>query len=169
MEDQQEEERLLQQESEHKQHSNDILGRDRKDSFSLYEEMMNRESNFNTWRNNLNLDPWAVFEDFFFRESSFGDELRGNEQFYSAENSYGHQRYYQSDPSQKPPRVSEKTIYRGFDPSFGAKVYTVLRREDYIHDVRNSNGKYFYQIIGQDFISGKTIKLMHVDSLNTLF
>jgi hypothetical protein len=152
MEDEYEEERLL---SLQNQQDNERVY---DSSFSLYETMRNGASDFNAWKDNLNLDPWAVFEDFFFQESTMGEEPQGNEDCYSGDKAYGHQRYHeaQSRQAEPPPRVSEQTIYRGFDPQFGAKVYTVMRREDYIRDERDSNGKYLYRVFGQDFISGKT-------------
>ena len=163
MEDEYEEERLLlQQQHNREEQTRDVLHGNQQsysgfDSFSLYEAMRSGASNFNTWKDNLNLDPWAVFEDFFFQESNLRNEPTGTEEFRSSEQPYGHQRYQHSQSRQHvhPPRVSEQTMYRGFDPGYGANVYTVLRREDYIHDARNSDGKYFYQILGQDFVSGK--------------
>eukprot|EP00804_Cyclotella_cryptica_P007907 CCRYP_019661-RB/>CCRYP_019661-RB protein AED:0.02 eAED:0.02 QI:191/1/0.8/1/0.5/0.4/5/1641/861 len=175
MEDEYEEERLLlleqQQVSERDRQRQDMLhGRQNSaysayDSFPLYETIRNGASSFNSWKDNLNLDPWAVFEDFFFQESSFYEEpdvsgmRHDNQKIYSGEKSETQQRYYQtpSSRSQFPSRVSETTVYRGFDPVFGAKVYTVLRREDYIHDIRESDRKFFYQILGQDFISGTQV------------
>jgi hypothetical protein len=158
MEDEYEEERLLQQQQE-KERKAGGQAFSEYDSFPIYETLRNGASSFNAWKDNLNLDPWAVFEDFFFQESKMANEPDGSgtgsdhDKFYSGDQSYGHHRYYQSQSRQTPPRVSEKTVYRGFD-QFGAKVYTVLRREDYIHEKR-ADGKYFYQILGQDFISGK--------------
>ena len=162
MEDEYEEERLslLQQQQQKVNHDNqrNNMLNEKLDPFSLYETMRNGASNINTWKNSLNLDPWAVFEEFFFQESATVDEAPlGNEEYHSGNHQYGYQRYQQSQWKQmQPPRVSERTIHRGFDHSYGAHVFTVLRREDYIHDERDSDGKYFYQILGQDFISGET-------------
>lgn len=177
MEEEYEEERLIlleQQQRNERERQRQDLSHGRKntaysayDSFPLYETIRNGASSFNSWRDNLNLDPWAVFEEFFFQESSFYEEPADstmrldNQKIYPGEKSYVHQRYHQtpSSRSQVPPRVSETTVYRGFDPALGAKVYTVLRREDYIHDIRDIDGKYFYQILGQDFIAGNIMKV----------
>ncbi|KAL7527940.1 hypothetical protein ACHAXR_004529 [Thalassiosira sp. AJA248-18] len=142
------------------------------DSSSLYDKIRNGASNFQDWKSTLNLDPWAVFEDFFFQDSAMGNaNINPNTEEYRYHqaqnpNSYNHQsnegREHHSRPSpsnptqQMPPRVSETTIFRGYDPSFGADVYTVLRREEFIHDV-NDNGEYYYRILGQDFISGTRV------------
>lgn len=177
MEDEYEEERMLLSQ----QQNNDLGRRSRgttqgtqpsysgTDSFSLYEAMKSGASNFNSWKDYLNLDPWAVFEDFFFQESTVRNDQGSNQEFYSSEQAYGNKRYHQSQTTQmKPPRVSEQTIYRGFDPSYGANIYTVLRREDYIHDERDSDGKYFYQILGQDFISGEMFNMSELTSSGSL-
>lgn len=108
-----------------------------------------RASDLHAWKDYLNnIDPWRVFEDFFFRESTLGDSNAYHnrdsttDQFnYKARNppnkNYGHN---------QAPNVSETTVHRGFDPYMGADVYTVYRREDY------QNGS--YKVIGQDFVSG---------------
>ena len=130
---------------------------------NLYDKIRNGASNFQDWKSSLNLDPFAIFEDFFFQESTMGDannmdSTDGEYRYDKAQNPFGNQQQSTSNQEQSklPPHVSESTMYRGFDPSFGADVYTVLRREEFIHDV-NENGEYFYQILGQDFISGKRV------------
>ena len=161
MEDEYEEERLSllqeQQTVNQDRHDHNLLN-EKLDSFSFYNTMRNGASNINNWKNSLNLDPWAVFEEFFFQESTIGDEPPGNnDEYRSGNHQYGYQRYRQSQWRQlQTPRVSERTIHRGFDHGYGANVFTVLRREDYIHDDRDGDGKYYYQILGQDFISGET-------------
>ena len=154
MEDEYEDERLrlIQQQHGLRDGENAYAGHN---SFSLYEAMRNGASNFNAWKDDLNLDPWSVFEDFFFQESFSGEEPLTSEEFYTSDWHYGYQKHHEPESRQRrPPRVSEQTIYRGFDPGYGAKMYTVLRREDYILDERHNDGQYFYQILGQDFVEG---------------
>lgn len=136
------------------------------DASSLYEKIRNGASNFNTWKDNI--DPWAVFEDFFFQD--YTAQMGGGSSSYSnTEEYYSYQQHSQhpnqnNDRSQShhhhnmiPPRISETTIHRGYDPRFGAEVYTVLRREDYIHNDTNDRGQYYYQMYGQDFVSGERL------------
>eukprot|EP00956_Cyclotella_meneghiniana_P017330 scaffold28121_cov75-Cyclotella_meneghiniana.AAC.5 len=152
MEDEYEEERLRSIQQHQRDREKSYAGHN---SFSLYETMRNGASNFNAWKDDLNLDPWSVFEDFFFQESSLGEEPQSTEEFNT---SYQYQKHQQPESRQRqPPRVSEQTIYKGFDHFYGSKVYTVLRREDYILDERDNDGQYFYQILGQDFIEGTQI------------
>ena len=130
------------------------------DEFSLYEKIRNGAANFATWKETLNLDPWTLFEEFFFENSTMNDaEFDPSTEDYRRPNSYEstyHHRSPSPGHSQMPPRVSETTIHRGYDPSFGTDVFTVLRREEHIHDV-NDNGEYYYRILGQDFISGTRV------------
>lgn len=199
MEEEWEEERLLmleerqqrerqqqqQQQYERQQGYNDNGGYGGDDSWSLYDRIKNGASNFHSWKDTLNLDPWAVFEDFFFQESTMGGVNSGRENVASSAgnkphtDNYGYDSdspsstpsqhynantnaYYNSQnqpPRQKrhsSPRISETTLYRGYDPKFGAKVYTVLRREDFIHET-TINGEFYYQILGQDFIAGTQV------------
>lgn len=138
------------------------------DASSLYEKIRNGASNFNTWKDNI--DPWAVFEDFFFQD--YTAQMGGGSSSYSnTEEYYSYQQHSQhpnqnNDRSQShhhhhhnmiPPRISETTIHRGYDPRFGAEVYTVLRREEYIHNDTNDRGQYYYQMYGQDFVSGERL------------
>jgi hypothetical protein len=132
---------------------------DKGDDFSLYDTIRNGASNFHAWKDRLNLDPWAVFEEFFFQDSNADDNSFHHQEKAQYPNSYEGNPHRPSPPADHAriqPRVSETTVYRGYDPNFGADLYTVLRREDYI---RNSNydGEYYYQILGQDFISGTRV------------
>lgn len=141
---------------------------DKEDDFSLYDKIRNGASNFHAWKDTLNLDPWAVFEDFFFQDSTAEDDRHHHQEDARYPNSYNDASYYESNPSQpnRPPppaghariqpRVSETTVYRGYDYNFGADLYTVLRREEYIQN-SNYDGKYYYKILGQDFISGTRV------------
>ena len=140
---------------------------------TLYERIRNGATNFHTWKDTL--DPWAVFEDFFFQDpiimsnngANTGHQQQSSPQGSNTYQSYYDGRYQQQQPSEShryhhthtsmPPRVSETTIHRGYDPTFGADIYTVLRREEYIHDDMNNKGQYYYQILGQDFVSGTRV------------
>lgn len=130
---------------------------------TLYERIRNGASNFHTWKDTL--DPWAVFEDFFFQDpiimgSNDGDGANDAKYTgYQQQGRYQQQQYQQRPSESLTPRVSETTIHRGYDPAFGADIYTVLRREEYIHDDDDMNKKkqYYYQILGQDFVSGTRI------------
>ena len=126
------------------------------DDFSLYDTIKNGASNLHAWKDTLNLDPWKVFEEFFFQESTmFGDNINSN----SNSNAYNAGNFESSNSQQQRwalPRVSETTIHRGYDARFGTDLYTVLRREEYSYDV-NHNGEYYYQVLGQDFIAGTRV------------
>ncbi len=140
--------------------------------WSLYDKIKNGASNFHAWKNSLNLDPWAVFDEFFFEESTTGSEggrwnnVASPEEYGFADGFYDgshvtemNSNFRDRDPKQRNhsfPRVSETTVYRGYDLHFNAKSYTVLRREEYINEP-NSNGEFFYRILGQDFIGGTQI------------
>eukprot|EP00584_Thalassiosira_punctigera_P010564 CAMPEP_0172534760 /NCGR_PEP_ID=MMETSP1067-20121228/7015_1 /TAXON_ID=265564 ORGANISM="Thalassiosira punctigera, Strain Tpunct2005C2" /NCGR_SAMPLE_ID=MMETSP1067 /ASSEMBLY_ACC=CAM_ASM_000444 /LENGTH=772 /DNA_ID=CAMNT_0013319589 /DNA_START=80 /DNA_END=2398 /DNA_ORIENTATION=+ len=165
MEEEYEEERLLWEEDQRErkrmqqfeegQRYNNMVG----DDSSLYEKIRNGASNFHAWKDTLNLDPWAVFEDFFFQDSTMSDDeidpYAENHRYHQSQHEFEGKRRHRppASPNKMAPYILETTIYRGYDPSFGADVYTVLRREEYFHDM-NDNGEHFYQILGQDFISG---------------
>ena len=134
------------------------------DDFSVYDTIKNGASNLHAWKDTLNhLDPWKVFEDFFFQESTmFGDNY-ANSNSNSYANNYkfsDHSHFDDSSLPQQhrwaPPRVSETTVHQGYDERFGADLFTVLRREEYTFDV-NHIGEYYYRILGQDFISGTRV------------
>ena len=126
----------------------------------FYERVRHGASNFNAWKSNL--DPWAVFEEFFFQDDeSIVDNDYGYQESSKSYTSYYHdersrsssQQYYNTPTSNDrspQPHVHETTIYQGYDPDFGADRYTVFRREEYI------DGNYF-RIVGQDFISGRQV------------
>lgn len=181
LEDEWEEERLLMEEEKrekekyqrhHSQYERRQQSFNNNVEWSLYDKIKNGASNFHSWKDSLNLDPWAVFDEFFFQESTTGpgtgrwknvaspDEYGYVDGFYDG--SYSNEMNYNfrdRDPNQRyrsSPRVSETTLYRGYDTHFKAKTYTVLRREEYIHEP-NSNGEFFYRIFGQDFIGGTQI------------
>jgi len=132
---------------------------------TLYDKMRTTASTFNTWKESI--DPWTVFEDFFFQDSRSNSEdyyqsqyaYSNNYQSYDQQSRQHQQQHTHSERyDDNIPSVSEQTIYQGFDPSYQADVYTVLRREDYINNNdMNTNGKYFYRIFAQDFISGTQI------------
>ena len=132
------------------------------DDYSLYDTIKNGASNLHAWKDTLNLDPWKVFEDFFFQESTmFGDNSNVNSDPYYADGSrYNQNSHYESSTAQQHrwalPRISETTIHRGYDARFSADLFTVLRREEYMYDV-NHNGEYYFQVLGQDFISGTRV------------
>lgn len=148
----QRQQRRQQQQYRERQHGMGTSG----DDFSLYNTIKNGASNLHAWKDTLNLDPWKVFEDFFFQESTmFGDNINSN----SNSNSYYADNFESSNSQQQrwaPPRVSETTIHRGYDVRFGADLYTVLRKEEYSYDV-NHNGEYYYQVLAQDFIAGTRV------------
>ena len=136
LEEDYEQERLLYEEEKKLLEREERRQRDEED---LYDALRNGATNLKKSLNSV--DPWDVFDQFFFR----GDESedRANE-----------------TPGHPPPagsrgrtRISETTIDRGYDPSFGSNVYTVLRREEFIDD-RNHNGEIYYRVLGQDFVSG---------------
>ena len=116
--------------------------RRQQDEEDLYASLRNGATNLKKSLNSV--DPWDVFDQFFFR----GDESKGTG---DASESRGHR---PPAGSRDRTRVSETTIDRGYDPSFGSNIYTVLRREEHIDD-RNHNGETYYQVLGQDFVSGK--------------
>ena len=133
-----EQERLLYEEEKK------LLEKERRqqDEEDLYASLRNGATNLKKSLNSV--DPWDVFDQFFFR----GDESKGTG---DASESRGHR---PPAGSRDRTRVSETTIDRGYDPSFGSNIYTVLRREEHIDD-RNHNGETYYQVLGQDFVSGK--------------
>jgi len=164
-EEEEEEERLFQKEAElmrereqrrqqQTQNSND-WGYDSSSS-SFYDKMRDKASNLQAWKESLNsIDPWRVFEDFFFQESSTEGDSSDSSAYHdsssSTTNQY-HQEAQQKNPpnngyrNSQAPHVSETTVHRGYDPYMDADVYTVYRREDY------QNGD--YRVIGQDFVQG---------------
>ena len=120
------------------------------DSSSFYDKMRDRASNLHAWKESLNnIDPWRVFEDFFFQESATVDDSNAhhgsstaNQYYQQAQNDAPNNNYRNSQA----PHVSETTVHRGYDPYKDADLYTVYRREDY------QNGE--YRVIGQDFVQG---------------
>ena len=138
------------------------------DYFSLYDKIKNGASNFRAWKDSLNLDPWAVFEDFFFQDSIVEDDAYNHREGAQYSNSYSdapfhhsnaprpHRQPPPSDQARTQPRVSETTLFRGYDSNFGADLYTVLRREEYIRN-SNADGECYYRVLGQDFISGTRV------------
>jgi len=161
-EDEEEEERLFrQQEAEikerdqrrqkqqyqHRQNQNNDWG---DDSSSFYDKMRDKANNLHAWKESFsNIDPWRVFEDFFFQEATMGD----SNAYHDSSNTVNQYRESQKNPpnnnyrnSQQAPHVSETTVHRGYDPYVDADVYTVYRREDY------ENGE--YRVLGQDFVKG---------------
>jgi len=109
----------------------------------------------NAWK----VDPWSVFEDFFFQDSTANDYAYSNNYQYDHQQQHRQQQHRHSARyDDNIPSVSEQTIYQGYDPQFGADVYTVLRREEYTNNNdMHINGKYFYRIFAQDFISGTEV------------
>ncbi len=136
------------------------------DDFSVYDTIKNGASNLHAWKDALNyLDPWKVFEEFFFQESTmFGDNnanANSNSNAFANNYKFSHHSHFDGSSLPQhhrwaPPKVSETTIHRGYDERFGADLFTVLRREEYSYDV-NHIGEYYYQILGQDFISGTQV------------
>ena len=125
-------------------------------SDTIYDKMRTSASTFSTWKESI--DPWAVFEDFFFQDSTANDYTYSNN--YQAYNQQSRQQQHTHSARYDDhiPSVSEQTIYQGYDPGYGADVYTVLRREEYTNNNdMNTNGKYFFRIFAQDFISGNQI------------
>ena len=121
---------------------------------SFYDRVRHGASNFNAWKSNL--DPWAVFEEFFFQDESIVVDDYGYQESKSY-TSYHHDERRSSQQYNTPtshdrsqPHVHETTIYQGYDPDFGADRYTVFRREEYID--RN-----YFRILGQDFIAGRQL------------
>jgi len=115
---------------------------------TLYDKMRTTASTFNTWKESI--DPWSVFEDFFFQDSTAND--------YAYSNNYQHDHQNRQQRYDNIPSVSEQTIYQGYDPQFGADIYTVLRREEYTNNNdMNTNGKYFFRILAQDFASSTQV------------
>eukprot|EP00986_Skeletonema_menzelii_P002015 scaffold555_cov158-Skeletonema_menzelii.AAC.12 len=122
-------------------------------SSSFYDKMRDKASNLNAWKESLNsIDPWRVFEDFFFQDSPAayhdGSSSSTTNQYYQEahqKNPPNNDNHYRQHHSQAP-HVSETTVHRGYDPYMDADVYTVYRREDY------QNGD--YKVIGQDFVQG---------------
>ena len=117
--------------------------------------MRTTASTFNTWKESI--DPWTVFEDFFFQDSTANDYTYSNNYQYdhqSRQQQHTHSARYDDNI----PSVSEQTIYQGYDPQFGGDIYTVLRREEYTNNNdMHINGKYFFRIFAQDFISGTEV------------
>ncbi|KAL3807690.1 hypothetical protein ACHAXA_007336 [Cyclostephanos tholiformis] len=140
------------------------------DDVSLYDKIRNGASNFHAWKDTLNLDPWAIFEDFFFRSpvAAEDDAYNGREEERYSNSHTADATFYQSNTPQTPrpppptgqtrtqPRISETTLYRGYEPTFGAELYTVLRREEYIRN-SNADGEFYYRTLGQDFIFGTRV------------
>ncbi|KAL7535372.1 hypothetical protein ACHAWF_005150 [Thalassiosira exigua] len=126
------------------------------DGSSLYEKIRNGASHLQAWKDTLDLDPWAVFEDFFFQDSTSDDAENNNVQNHARNPNSDHYQSNYEGRHKQVPRVFETTIYRGFDPGFGADVYTVLRREEHISD-ESGDGECYYRIFGQDFISGTRV------------
>ena len=158
MEDEEEKDRLYLQEAERirTQQQRDQKQHDKQqsqyhggyDSPSLYNKMRDKASSLHESLNNI--DPWKVFEDFFFQESSIDESNAYNDssrtttqQQQEAEKEQPNRNSYQNNQE---PHVSETTVHRGYDPYIDADVYTVFRREDY------TNGE--YRVIGQDFAQG---------------
>ncbi|KAK1746321.1 hypothetical protein QTG54_002928 [Skeletonema marinoi] len=144
-----EEERLFQKEAEQMrereqrrqkqtQYSND-WGYDSSSS-SFYDKMRDKASNLQAWKESLNsIDPWRVFEDFFFQEPSTGGDSSAYHDSSSTTNQY-HQEAQQKNPpnngyrNSQAPHVSETTVHRGYDPYMDADVYTVIG-QDFVQGV----------------------------------
>ena len=142
------------QKNQYGQQNRNDWGYDEPSSSSFYDKMKDKASNLNAWKESLNnIDPWRVFEDFFFQESPAAYHHDSSSSS-STSNQYYHQQAHEKNPPNSnyyrqhshALHVSETTVHRGYDPYMDTDVYTVYRREDY------QNGD--YKVIGQDFIQG---------------
>lgn len=137
------EEQRRRQKQQQRQENNNWGDGDYDSSWSFYDKMRDGAGNLNAWKDSLNsIDPWKVFEDFFFQETSTA--TGENAHYYhhdSGFNAPNNNNYWRNSQA---PHVSETTVHRGYDPYMDADIYTVYRREDYTDGA--------YKVMGQDFV-----------------